>query len=184
MENTNLTLEPESENIDTVKKRFCSNCGQELPQNVSFCNACGNAVDAAQPTPAPQAIPQPQNNIDTKFCKHCGQKIPAKAVICTLCGCQVEEIAPQQQPTIHITNSNDSINTNSNINNNMMAMGKPKNKWVTFVLALFFGAFGVHKFYEGKIGMGILYILTVGLFGIGIFVDLIVALCRSNPYYV
>ena len=26
---------------------------------------------------------------------------------------------------------------------------------------------GAHKFYEGKIGMGVLYIFTGGLFGIG-----------------
>lgn len=38
---------------------------------------------------------------------------------------------------------------------------------------MFLGYFGVHKFYEGKIGMGILYIFTFGLFGIGTYIDLI-----------
>ena len=38
---------------------------------------------------------------------------------------------------------------------------------------MFLGYFGVHKFYEGKIGMGILYIFTLGLFGIGTYIDLI-----------
>lgn len=37
-----------------------------------------------------------------------------------------------------------------------------KNKWVAFLLCLFLGVIGVHKFYEGKIGMGILYILRPG----------------------
>ncbi|MBQ1259000.1 MAG: TM2 domain-containing protein [Clostridia bacterium] len=42
---------------------------------------------------------------------------------------------------------------------------------------------GGHKFYEGKIGMGILYIFTFGLFGIGLLVDLIVILCKPVHYY-
>lgn len=35
------------------------------------------------------------------------------------------------------------------------------------LLAWFLGEFGAHKFYRKKIGMGILYLLTMGLFGIG-----------------
>ena len=51
-----------------------------------------------------------------------------------------------------------------------------KSKLLDFLLCFFFGLLGIHKFYEGKIGMGILYIFTVGLFGIGWFVDLILIL--------
>ena len=35
------------------------------------------------------------------------------------------------------------------------------------------GTLGVHYFYVGKIGMGLLYLLTGGLFGIGWIVDII-----------
>ena len=52
------------------------------------------------------------------------------------------------------------------------------------MLCLFLGGVGAHKFYEGKVGMGILYILTIGLFGIGVVVDLIAILFKPNPYYV
>lgn len=61
---------------------------------------------------------------------------------------------------------------------------KEINKWTSFLLCLFLGIFGVHKFYEGKIGIGILYICTLGLFGIGWIVDLIIILTKPNPYYV
>ena len=59
----------------------------------------------------------------------------------------------------------------------------PKNKWVAFLLCLFFGYIGIHKFYEGKIGMGILYMFTLGLFGFGWIYDIVVLLLKPNPYY-
>lgn len=59
----------------------------------------------------------------------------------------------------------------------------PKNKWTAFFLCLFLGVFGVHKFYEGRILFGLLYLFTAGLFGIGVVVDLIILLFKPNPYY-
>jgi TM2 domain-containing membrane protein YozV len=47
-----------------------------------------------------------------------------------------------------------------------------KDVTVAYLLWLFLGLIGAHKFYLGKIGMGILYIFTGGLFLIGLFVDL------------
>lgn len=119
----------------------------------------------------------------TKFCKHCGGKIPEAAVVCTLCGCQVEEVKQAEQPSIVINNSNANSNVNANINAAAFGL-RAKNKWVAFVLCVLFGYFGVHKFYEGKVGMGIVYLFTFGLFGIGWFIDCISLLFKPNPYYV
>lgn len=57
-----------------------------------------------------------------------------------------------------------------------------RNKWVTLVLIIFVGFLGAHKFYEGKTGMGILYLFTLGLFGIGVVVDFIVTLFKPANY--
>ena len=57
-----------------------------------------------------------------------------------------------------------------------------KNKWVSFFLCLFLGYIGAHKFYEGRILLGIVYVLTCGLFGIGVIIDLFVLLFKPNPY--
>ena len=125
------------------------------------------------------------NNTQTKmkFCKHCGKQIPEAAVICTHCGCQVEEIKHNDQPSIVINNANNNTNTNNNINGGMV-YGHMKNKWVAFLLCFFIGYLGAHKFYEGKAGMGILYLFTAGLFGIGWVIDTFVILFKPNPYYV
>lgn len=48
----------------------------------------------------------------------------------------------------------------------------PKSKLIALVLCAF-GVFGAHRFYVRKIGTGILYLLTLGLFGIGVWVDLV-----------
>ena len=59
-----------------------------------------------------------------------------------------------------------------------------KNKWVSWILCLFFGFLGAHKFYEGKTGEGFLYLFTVGLCGIGWIVDIFILLFKPNPYAV
>ena len=91
----------------------------------------------------------------------------------------MEEIQKNAHPNIVINNAN----TNTNVNAAMFGI-KTRNKWVAFLLCLFLGYLGAHKFYEGKIGMGILYLFTVGLFGIGWFIDCITLLFKPNPYYV
>jgi len=48
----------------------------------------------------------------------------------------------------------------------------PKDTAITYILWFFLGLFGIHHFYMGKIGRGILWLLTGGLFFIGWLVDL------------
>jgi TM2 domain-containing membrane protein YozV len=49
-----------------------------------------------------------------------------------------------------------------------------KKDWLTtLLLCVFLGGLGIHRFYTGKIGTGILMILTLGGFGIWTLIDLI-----------
>lgn len=48
-----------------------------------------------------------------------------------------------------------------------------------FLLAFFFGVFGAHRFYVGKIGTGVLQLFTFGGFGIWCTIDWILILCKA-----
>lgn len=76
------------------------------------------------------------------------------------------------------------INNSNNQNMGGMYGGRMKNKWVALLFWFFLGYVGGHKFYEGRIGLGILYFFTLGLFGIGYFIDFWVLLFKRNPYFV
>ena len=51
--------------------------------------------------------------------------------------------------------------------------------WIEFAVCFLLGWLGVHKFCEHKPGMGILYLFTGGLFGIGWLVDSIIYLIAA-----
>lgn len=62
-------------------------------------------------------------------------------------------------------------------------MKNKENKLIDFLLCLFFGYIGVHKFYEKNVKMGILYLFTGGLCGFGWIIDtirLLVALLSKD----
>jgi TM2 domain-containing membrane protein YozV/Zn finger protein HypA/HybF involved in hydrogenase expression len=75
----------------------------------------------------------------------------------------------------------DVINSSSSdpITEQIVPSNGGKSQLVAFLLCFFFGLLGIHRFYLGHIGMGILYLLTAGLCGIGALIDLILILVGS-----
>ncbi len=49
----------------------------------------------------------------------------------------------------------------------------------TLLLCFFVGFLGVHRFYVGKVGTGILHLITFGALGIWTLIDFIMIVCGS-----
>ena len=74
-------------------------------------------------------------------------------------------------PNIHQQHMN-----NQHMNSQNMAFTNASAKEqaiIKLVLCIFLGVFGAHHFYERRFGLGILYLFTGGLFGIGWLFDCI-----------
>jgi TM2 domain-containing membrane protein YozV len=84
------------------------------------------------------------------YCRGCGKPLHMTAVICPNCG------APQRP-----------------------AGSSDKLILPAFLLCFFVGFLGVHRFYVGKIGTGILQIFTFGGLGIWVLIDMILILVGS-----
>jgi TM2 domain-containing membrane protein YozV len=54
-----------------------------------------------------------------------------------------------------------------------------KSNTVALLLCFFVGFLGVHRFYVGKIGTGILMLVTLGAFGIWALIDMIMIILQK-----
>ena len=69
------------------------------------------------------------------------------------------------------------MDTNTTVVTNGRTFVSSKSNACACLLCLFLGFLGAHRFYVGKVGSGILYLLTAGVFGIGWVIDFLVILC-------
>lgn len=79
--------------------------------------------------------------IDKVFCQACGESMSSAAQACPKCG---HPNGSTQAPNFPQTRQ---------------VFGPPKSRIVAGVLGLLLGGIGVHKFYLGNVGLGIVYLI-------------------------
>lgn len=129
-----------SENPRQADEKFCFSCGMRMHVTAANCPRCG-AMQAngggAPPGAIPWAgtLPARVPRASEVFCRGCGNPINAAAPYCPACG------APQPGAAL--------------------ASGDipEKSRIAAGLLAIFVGGLGVHKFYLGEVGLGVLYLL-------------------------
>jgi TM2 domain-containing membrane protein YozV len=116
-----------------------------------FCRNCGKELEGT-PEICPGCGARPL--VGSSFCQACGAKTSPLAEICTKCGAKL---------------------------GGKVVAGdvSEKSRLVTTLLCILpawlFGIAGIHRFYLGKIGTGILMLITLGGLGIWTLIDLIMA---------
>jgi hypothetical protein len=90
------------------------------------------------------------------FCHNCGAEVGEKAVVCVKCGV--------------------ALNTNPS---GQVGPVSEKEWLVALLLSFFLGFLGVHRFYTGHIGIGVIQLLTMGGCGIWALIDFILIVTGS-----
>ena len=99
-------------------------------------------------------------SVESVFCTACGEQMSGEAAACPKCG------HPNKSRAVVIT-------------------GSSKSRITAGVLALLVGGLGVHKFYLGKVGLGIVYLLFFWTFvpAIIAFVEGIIYLVQDDQTF-
>jgi TM2 domain-containing membrane protein YozV/ribosomal protein L40E len=100
--------------------------------NINTIESSGTSTKATASAAVSEAAPVVSESVpqSSKFCSECGAKISAKAEVCPKCGVRASTPSDGEH-----------------------------NKTTAALLALFLGGLGAHKFYLGRSGMGLIYLV-------------------------
>lgn len=127
---------------------ICHVCQTENNPDSLNCSQCGALLGKNETGNQNTSNPSPPPSQQTfQYCRHCGKPIAFDGRFCPHCG------------KSFVSNA---------------AADQSEKEWiVALLLCIFLGGLGLHRFYAGKIGTGILMIITCGGCGIWQLIDLI-----------
>lgn len=177
----------------------CPNCGNYVDVNSEYCSFCGKKISGVTRSDDRSAYFQVERReYTTTNGMREKRQVYSKVTYVNSQGVPLKDFVPQKFDILDTRSAgnNQYIASNTIPQSNYIEQKqyieqpafqyarKPKSKWKALAICYFFGLFGGHKFYEGKTREGFLYLCTLGLFGIGWFIDLFSYFFKPNPYYV
>ncbi|MGN0867806.1 MAG: TM2 domain-containing protein [Oligosphaeraceae bacterium] len=137
---------------------FCTSCGRELGNNASLCVHCGVLCGTAK-----------------KFCATCGKPVFENQAICLGCGCALPNVQGQQNaataPAVDwLAASQAQAQAQQPQYQQPTPLAPPpsavpgtfRKDWLsTLLIGIFLGWCGAHRFYVGKVGTGILFVVIL-----------------------
>jgi hypothetical protein len=105
------------------------------------------------------------------YCRNCGKQLAESAEFCVSCGVRPHKGSKYCCACGGETRSEAEICVTCGTR--LPGVEEGKSWFVALILSLFVGWFGIDRFYLGRIGTGILKLLTLGLFGVWWLIDII-----------
>lgn len=133
------------QSISSSSTVYCTNCGNPVKEQAYACMKCG-------------ASPIGHN----KFCRCCGVALNPEQIVCIKCGAGIA--LTQNRPRGYAAREATSPGYGATGYDGSGA-GEPKSKITAGILALLLGGIGVHKFYMGSWGWGIVFVAAILLTG-------------------
>ena len=110
------------------------------------------------------------------YCRNCGNEVSEKAVMCVACG------TPPKAGDKYCNNCKAETNASAaicmkcgvSLKGENPILGEGKDWLTTLLLCFFLGFLGIHRFYTGHTGIGVVQLLTLGGCGIWTLIDFII----------
>lgn len=125
------------------------------------------------------------------LCPQCGAPIQNGATKCQYCGASVQAAAPASSQNTQNAQAQQPVIIVQNGTAQQVSYSDPRQFWpikskiAAGVLAILLGGLGIHKFYLGKVGSGILYLLFcwTGIPAIIGLIEGIILLCSNDENF-
>lgn len=142
---------------------YCTNCGASVMPNAIACMKCGASPVGHR-----------------KFCHTCGTSLNPEQIVCIRCG---TGIALQEAGYGQGYPPGQGYSAGQGYRPNRVVSTTPRSRLTAALLAIFLGHLGVHKFYMGSWGWGLVYIGAILLtFFIGWFATSITGIVEGIIY--